>query len=33
LKQELELRRKTELEEIAQRLRKEIQSPESDKKP
>ncbi len=33
LKQELELRRKTELEEIAHRLRKEIQSPESDKKP
>ena len=33
LKQELELRRKTELEEIAQRLRKEVQSPETDKKP
>lgn len=33
LKQELESRRKTELEQIAQRLRKEIQSPENDKKP
>ena len=33
LKQELESRRKTELDEIAERLRKEIQSPESEKKP
>jgi hypothetical protein len=33
LKQELELRRKTKLEEIAQRLRKEIQSADGEKKP